>query len=44
MELKNIIDKIKISITKDENIELTPQESEKIVSFIENILDLMMSI
>ena len=44
METKNIIDKMKTAIIQDKNIELTPQESEKMVSFIENILDLIMSI
>lgn len=44
METKNIIDKMKIAIMQDKNIELTPQESEKMVSFIKNILNLIMSI
>ena len=44
MEVKKIIDKMKIAIIKDEKIELTSEEGSKVVEFIENILDIMMKI
>ena len=44
MEVKKIIDKMKIAIIKDEKIELTSEEGSKVVEFIENILNIMMKI